>query len=86
MEPETLTDGTDSRPQSKEGPMVVDVTVEPPTPKSERVVATPESATDADDEDDVVDTREVQSGPSTPTGQREREADAEPPDIVTSVV
>ena len=68
--------GTDSRPDTRDGPSV-DVFVEPPTPPTppssrgmdSGPVAVYDDA-DADDEEDVLDPRESQSGPSTPTGTR----------------
>lgn len=66
--------GTDSRPDTRDGANP-DVFVEPPTPPPSRgqdseVVEMYDNA-DADDEEDVFDPRESQSGPSTPTGTRE---------------
>lgn len=67
-----VTDGTDSRPESKDGPQV---NVEPPSPPSStEVVAEWEYA---DDEDEILKTRESQSGPATPTGTREKETISE---------
>jgi hypothetical protein len=47
--------GTDSRPESKDGPMVVDVNVEPPTPPSAASTSSRDTWNDADDEDDILD-------------------------------
>jgi hypothetical protein len=66
--------GTDSRPDTRDGPNV-DVFVEPPTPPPSRGVDSVGIGryddADADDEEDVLDPRESQSGPSTPTGTRD---------------
>jgi hypothetical protein len=66
--------GTDSRPDTRDGPGV-DVFVEPPTPPSSRGTDITASVVyddaDADDEEDILDPRESQSGPSTPTGTRD---------------
>ena len=66
--------GTDSRPDTREGPNV-DVFVEPPTPPSSRgresETAEVYDDVDADDEEEIFDPRESQSGPSTPTGTRQ---------------
>ena len=81
-EPSTVTNdgdmtGTDSRPDTRDGPNV-DVFVEPPTPPTPPSSRGRESETaevyddaDADDEEDVIDPRVSQSGPSTPTGTRQ---------------
>ena len=66
--------GTDSRPDTRDGPNV-DVFVEPPTPPPSGgvdggIIAVYDDA-DADDEEDILDPRESQSGPSTPTGTRD---------------
>jgi hypothetical protein len=66
--------GTESRPNTRDGPDV-DVFVEPPTPPPSHgvdsgLIAVYDDA-DADDEEDVLDRRESQSGPSTPTGTRD---------------
>jgi len=81
-EPSTVTNdgeitGTDSRPDTRDGPNV-DVFIEPPTPptppssrgRESEIVEVYVNA-DADDEEDVFDPRESQSGPSTPTGTRQ---------------
>jgi hypothetical protein len=63
------TDGTDSRPESKDGPLVVHV--EPPSPERGG------EWEDADDEEEILTPREAQSGPATPRGTRELEAQGE---------
>ena len=87
---EHVTDGTmtDSRPGTRDGP---DVNVMPPTPPND----TEDMSTgverdvgeDADDEEDMVDPRELRSGPATPTGTRNRERDDidSPPDLSDGV-
>ena len=67
---------TDSRPETRDGP---DVSIQPPTPPSDIVLKQrsnegpqPNFGDDADDEEDILDPRKLQSGPSTPTGTRER--------------
>ena len=66
--------GTDSRPDTRDGPNV-DVFVEPPTPPSSRGVDSVTSEVfdddNGDDEEEVLDPRESQSGPATPTGTRD---------------
>ena len=66
--------GTDSRPETRDGPGV-DVFVEPPTPPTSRGTDSSASVVyddaDADDEEEILDPRESQSGPSTPTGTRD---------------
>ncbi|KAK5166209.1 uncharacterized protein LTR77_008470 [Saxophila tyrrhenica] len=68
---------TDSRPESKDGPLTVDVHVEPPTPPKEERGSASTEWDDADDEQDVLDPRESRSGPSTPRGTRESESAGE---------
>jgi hypothetical protein len=67
---------TDSRPESKDGPLVpetpVDVHVEPPTPPSRESASSREEWND-DDDDSILDPRESQSGPATPRGTREKD-------------
>jgi hypothetical protein len=79
--------GTDSRPDTREGPNV-DVFVEPPTPPSSRgresETAEVYDDVDADDEEEIFDPRESQSGPSTPTGTRRTMDEA--PGFVNGVI
>lgn len=81
----SLTDGTDSRPETKDGP---EVNVELPTPPGEEAMYTPESddepvAVDgeAEDEDETLDLRRVKSEVVLPPEIRTSEVAKEPPDL-----
>ncbi|KAK3047137.1 hypothetical protein LTR09_011469 [Extremus antarcticus] len=80
-EDDTVSVVTDSRPGTKDGPLMngvpIDVSVQPPTPPRDASVEDSREWEDADDEEDVLDIRGSQSGPSTPRGTRESESAGE---------